>query len=359
MLIKLLNKLQSQVELIGLDVGTAAVKLVRLLKDADGYTVSAARKEDIHPAGNDKKQNTAVTEAIRQCIQKANLDTRNVVCGIAGPDIMVRGFKFPPLPDEAIAQAVRFEMQQVCPFESRDVVLDYQLIDIPGDAAGQKTAKVKSRHGVMIACTENVVKEKTTHLAEAGVKPLLVDANALATLNCLNELEILDTDGAVAVIDVGWEFTNVVIYGNDGLPFVRDLNSAGRQIVEKISTELQLSHEAVRSALAGDKTADHIQNKILLSLNNAVRPLAMAINETLRFYSFQEKNAGVEKIYLCGGFALLDTFMEFFSDALPVEVKLLNPFEKMNLRTNDADTELINTYGPGLVVAAGLAMRTI
>ena len=360
MLTNLLNKLQSQIELVGLDIGTTSVKLIQLLKDAEGYTATVAVKEEIDVNPEDPKNSHAAhVLAVQKCLKKANLNSRNVVCGVSGSEVMIRGFKFPSLPEEAIEQAVRFEIQQVCPFDSKDLILDYQLVENASVSDGQELSNVFPRSGVMIAATKNVVEEKTGILTEAGAKALFVDSDALALLNCLNELELLDTDATVAIIDVGWEFTNVIIYGQDGLPFVRDLNNAGRQIVQKISRELDLSEEDVRHALAGGETAEEVRNKILLSLNNVIRPLAMAINETLRFYSFQEKKSGVEKIFLCGGFSMLETFREFFSDVLPVEVQLLNPFEKIKCRAGDEGNELLKTYGPGLAVAAGLAMRTI
>ncbi|MBL7214931.1 MAG: type IV pilus assembly protein PilM [Phycisphaerae bacterium] len=360
MLTNLLSKFQTQIELVGLDIGTASVKLIRLLKDADGYTASVAVKQDISTdPKNEDKSHKKITEAVKECLKKANLSGQNIVCGISGPEVVVRGFKFPPLPDAAIEQAVRLEAQQVCPFDSKQMLIDYQLIENTEVTGQQKTAKVFPRSGVMVACTENVVKEKTGILTEAGAKPLLVDSDALASLNCLNQLEWLDGNDTVAVIDVGWEYTNIVIYGQDGLPFVRDLNNAGRQIVQKISGELELSQEQVRKALASRETSTEMRNKMLLALNNAIRPLALAINETLRFYSFQEKTSGVEKIFLCGGFSLLNTFTEFFSDALPADVELLNPFEKIKCRAGDEGNELLKKYGPGLVVATGLAMRTI
>lgn len=360
MLTKILNKLNTQVELVGLDIGTASVKLIQLLKDKDGYTASAAVKEDIKSGAENAKPDPAViTDAVKRCLKKANLPGGNVVCGVSGPEVIVRGFKFPPLPDEAVEQAVQFEVRQVCPFDSKEMILDYQLVEDATSAAGQKNAKVSPRSGLMIACTENVIKTKTAVLAQAGAKPILVDADALAMLNCLTELQFLDTNNTVAVIDVGWELTNVVIYGRDGLPFVRDLAIAGRQVTQNICREVELSQDVVLQALAGQQVDLEVKSKILLALNNAVRPLAMAVNETLRFYSFQEKKSGVEQIFLCGGFSLYETFMEFFTDALPVDVKRLNPFEKMKCQAGNEGNELLKTFGPGLVVAAGLAMRTI
>ncbi len=360
MLTNLIRKLKPQVELVGLDIGSTSVKLIQLIKDSGGYTVSVAVQEPIDlNAEADKDRRDDVIAAVKKCLKKANLNSPNVVCGIAGPEVVVRGFKFPPLPEAAIDRAVRMEAQQVCPFDSKNMVLDYQLIENPDVTAEQEATKVAPRSGLMVACTENAVKENTDILTEAGAKPLLVDSSAVALLNCYNELDMLGAKGTVALIDIGEDLTNVIVYGADGLPFVRNLNNAGKQVVQRISRELQISDDEVRQALSGQGDSDEMQNKILLALNNAIRSLAMAINETLRFYSFQEETSEVEKVYLCGGFSMIGTFVEFLSDAMPVETQTLNPFDTMRCDAGDEGNELIKINGPGLALAAGLAMRTI
>ena len=359
MIANLLNKLQTQIELMGLDIGTASVKLVRLLKDSSGYTVSLAVREDIEGDAPDDKERLANTvAAVKRCFDKAS-GGRNVVCGIQGSQVIVRGFKFPPLPNEAVEQAVRFEASQVCPFESKNSVLDYQLIECPNLPSEEKASKATHRNGLMVVSTDEAIREIQNVVTHAGGSTLMVDASALAILNCLNELGLCNTLGTVAVIDLGWTYTNVIIYGQDGLPFVRDLGNAGQAVVKAISTELGVSVDEIHQTLSGKETPTEIRNQILLAMNNAIRPMAVAINETLRFYSFQEKGAAIEKIYLCGGFSLIDTFVEFLSDALSVDVELLNPFEKMNSQVGTKENELLKTCGPVWTVAAGLAMRTI
>lgn len=358
MLTNILNKLNTQVELMGLDIGTASVKLVRLLKDANGYTVSHAIQEDIDHSADDQERLANTVASVKRCFEKTP-GCRNVVCGVDGSQVIVRGFKFPPLPDEAVEQAVQFEAQQVCPFDIKNSVLDYQLVENPNLSSEGKAAKAIHRNGLMVVSTDEEIRKTQKIVSDAGGKTLMVDASALAILNCLNELDIADTQDTIAVIDIGWTGTNVVIYGQDGLPFVRDLNNAGQTVIKAISDELGIPQDQVQQALAGETTDSATNNNVLLAMNNAIRPIAMAINETLRFYSFQEKGAGIKKIYLCGGFALIETFVEFLSDALSVEVELLNPFEKMTCQAGSEQNELLKTGGPAWAIATGLAMRTI
>ena len=358
MMLNLLNR--QKIEFAGLDIGSSVIKLVRLDKGETGYTLLAAASAAIVPCPDDEKQQRQnCVDAIKTCLQKGGLKNGNLVCGLSGPEVVVRGFTFPPLPDQAVEQAVRMEAQQVCPLDMKHSVMDFQLIEAISPASADGAAKATSRQGVMTVGTENAIREQTKLMTRAGAKPAMVDVNALALLNCLNELELSNAQETVAVIDIGNALTNVVIYGVDGLPFVRDINIAGTHIIREISRQTELSEDEVRQALTQKQSPDPLDSNLLLAMNNAIGPLVNAINETLRFYSFQEKTTGVDRIFLCGGFALIDVFVEFLTDAMSTPVALLNPFSTIQYDPSTATNKTLEKDGPAFAVATGLAMRTL
>jgi type IV pilus assembly protein PilM len=349
-------------EWIGLDVGTRSVKLVRLRRGELGYCVTAAGMADMPPVENGEgdTDSSRVTAALKECLARAQVRERYAVCGVAGPEVMVRGFKFPPLPLKALDQAVHLEAQSVCPLDIKSSVLDYQLVQPVSEGAGQPQQEVRSQSGLMVVGTDRLIRQRVSQVTAAGIKPVLMDAEALALLNCLNELNLIQGRNTVAVIDIGYSTTSVIIYGQNGLPFVRDLTIAGGSIIRQISTEQGLDEKTVCQTLCGfgeESISKEQRNQMLLALNNAIRPLVTMINETLRFYSFQEKNAAVEQIFLCGGFSLIPMFTDMLTDALPVETGLLNPLEHMAWDASQPQNEW-KACGPALAIAAGLAMRT-
>ena len=358
MMLNILNR--QKIELAGLDIGSSAVKLVRLNKSDDGYTLIAAASESIVPCPDDEKQHRQnCVDAIKACLKKAGLKDKNVVCGISGPDVVVRGFTFPPLPDGAVEQAVQMEAQQVCPLDMKHSVLDFQLIETTRAESAGGAAKAAPRQGVMTVGTESVIRKQTELLTEAGAKPIMVDVSALAILNCLNELGLSCAQETIAIIDIGHALTNVVVYGRDGLPFVRDINIAGTNIIQDISRQTELSEDQVRQAFIQAQSSETLDGNLLLALNNAIRPLVNAINETLRFYSFQEKKSGVDRILLCGGLSLIDAFVEFMTDAVSIPVDLLNPFSTIQCDPKAGESKSLVDEGPAFAVATGLAMRTL
>lgn len=351
-----LNVLNRQnIELSGLDIGSTAAKLVCLRKSQGGYTLMAAHCEEL-PSNANEAHSEAYIDAIKRCLKAEGTRGKNVVCGVSGPEVIVRGFKFPALPEQAIEQAVNMEARQVCPFDVHQSAVDFQLVQAPDNTRNGKTGKVQPRWGVMTAATDRIIRERTACIQKAGGETLMVDVNAMALLNCLTEFTDLPRQGTVAVIDIGSTLTNVVIYGQDGLPFVRDIAVAGSHVTEHIARKLELSQNDVLGVLTG-KVENNRRDQALLAMNEAIRKLVNPINETLRFYSFQEKGAGVERVYLCGGYTLLQPLVEFLTDALAVPVSILNPF--LHLKCSEHIDETILQNGPMFAVAAGLALRTL
>ena len=149
MMLNILNR--QKIQLAGLDIGSSAVKLVRLNKTEHGYALVATASESIVPCPGDEKQHRQnCIDAIKTCLQKAELKNGNVVCGISGPEVVVRGFTFPPLPDAAIEQAVQMEAQQVCPLDMKHSVIDFQLIETARTALAAGSEKATVRQGVTL-----------------------------------------------------------------------------------------------------------------------------------------------------------------------------------------------------------------
>lgn len=353
LLSKWINPVQNG--LVGLDVGSGAVKLLALRSTSSGWTASGAAWAEIQPSNDKATRHADTLEAVRSCFsQVPRLSVRYTVCGLSSPDAAVRAFTFPTLPDNAVEQAVRFEAQQVCPIDMRHSVIDYQMLrQLEANADEAKT-----QSGVMVAGAEQAVSERCRLVREAGAKVALMDADGLAALNCLAELEDLDRFQTVALIDLGWNYTNIILLGPNGLPFERDINSGIKDILSQVAEKTSRDVETVRQTLwAADKTL--MPDDVLVAFHHAARQLIMNVNETLKFYASQEKCAFSEKVYLCGGAAMIHPLVELLSDALPTDVAVFDPFKAIRFDSAVKGAELMKTRGPAFVVAAGLAMRTV
>ena len=340
-------------EVAGLDIGSFTVKLVGLRKDDAGYAVTAAGIADIAPSGDDSNLRRINTvRAIRECLGLTGIKTRLAVCGVSGPEVAVRDFRFPSLPQEEIEGAILLEAAQVCPFNTEDSAVDWQLIPDGGGSVA----------GILVAATNSLIRRKTQPAKEASLDCVLMDVDGLALLNCFSELEKAEPGQTIAVLNIGSSYTTLAIMGDNRWPFIRDIIYAGNDIVRQIADETDMSADAVEEILFADST--EAQTKLHDSLEKACKKLIVDVTETSRYYKTQEKTAAFEKLFVCGSFALVKGFVELLSSQLPVKALLWNPFEKMRCdvgRSHRAvlQRNILAKNGPAMVVACGLAMRSI
>lgn len=349
-------KLQREARsVLGLDIGLSSIKAVSLQKDNGGYAVTACGLAQIPTNGDDgsrRKRLVNIVRTIRECLDMSGTKSGLAVCGVSGPEVAVRDFSFPAMPQEEIDGAVQLEASQACPFNTEDTTVDYQVISKSDDNIG----------GILVAATNALIKSKVYLANEASLNCVLMDVDGLALLNCFRQLEAHVPGQATAILNVGGSYTNLAIVSDDGWPFVRDMISVGDDIVRKMAAEKDLPPATIRQILSGNSEID--QSDYLQSLERASGKLVSDVAETLRYYNTQKRAEPLEKMFVCGDFALADGFIDVLNRQLPVETVLWNPFHKMRCDTGRdhramLQKNLLQKTGPAMAVAAGLAMRMI
>jgi type IV pilus assembly protein PilM len=337
-------------EVFGLDIGSSSVNAVQLSKKGKKWVITAAGRASIAPSQEEDNQANTVS-AISQCIQSTGIRTRKAVCGISGPEVAVREFKFPSLSREEIESAIHFEAAQVCPFNADDATVDFQLIDRSKDEV----------RGILVAATNQLINNKTELAKQASVDCVLMDVDGLALLNCLSECEDI-AEQTTAILSVGCSYTTLAILGSrdaSALPFIRNVSYAGNDIVKAIAAENNMSEEAVKEILFDGKNATERPNAFEESFEKACDKLIVDVTESLRYYTAQDKSSFVEKIFMCGGFAVIEGLVDLLDRHLPSKIVLWNPLETLVCVADKSCEKILHEDGPAMAVAAGLAMRSI
>lgn len=337
---------RNQRQTFGLDIGSSSIKIVQLHKNVDGYTAIAAGIADIE---EDDDSEANILKAIYQCLQSAGVQTKLAVSGVCGPETIVRHFEFPLLPPEEIEGAVMLEAKQVCPFNTDAGVVDYQLIP----------CNEKNTAGILVAVTNDLLKEKTRLIESAVLNNTLTDVDGLALLNCFRECQKYEAGRTIAILNVGSSCATLAIVGDDNLPFVRDITYAGRAVIENLALQANVLEETVEKILMGHEKRCDTQLDLYNGLESACHKLISDITETLRYYTARNRSEAIENIFVCGGFALVEGFIDLLNNQLSTAAVLWNPFDKIRYDADMPYADILRKKGPVMAVAAGLAMRTI
>jgi Tfp pilus assembly PilM family ATPase len=339
------------------------VKAVQLDKNNAGWTVIAAGIADISRLDGDQT-NPAMAgkaQAIDECLRVCGRTTDLAVCGVGGPEVAVRYFEFASAApvdlgadlDEAVLAAAK----QVHPSTSNGIAVDYHLTS---NGNGRTT-------GYWVAATNELVTNTVQVAKQAGLNCVLMDADGLALINCFDQL--CESRRGVAILNVGYSHTTLAIEGANDRPFIRHLSCGGDAIVDTMARETRVPADTLRATLLGSDEdgpcAVPCSSEIYSAgFEKACSKFVADVRKTLGHCRTLEPSLDVKEILVCGDFALADGFVDLLDNQLSMKVTLWNPFKNMRLhvgrgKKGAARKMTIKRNGPAMVVAAGLAMRSV
>lgn len=343
--------------LVGLDIDLCSVKMIQLRRDNDGYTVVGVAMTDVAPGGDDRAlYRSNVVEAIRRCSAALGPGKKLAVCGLRGPDVIVRGFEFPALTAEETRGAVELEVSRMCLFGKGDGVLDHQVTSSEGGRT----------RGFWVAANRDLAEDKRQLVRHAGLQCVLMDVDGLALLNCLanwrgrtraERLEHDDPDGTESILlDVGDSHASIAMNDHLHQPFVRDLSCGGHEITWQVARDMQMPLDEARAVLMGEVEGD--VGLLHQGLERACERLLEDIVTTLRYYAAQNRGVRVRRMLVCGGLTLAKGFIDLLAHNLSMDVVPWNPVDDMPCDIDPSSKAMLGRVGPAMAVAAGLAMRT-
>ena len=110
--------------LIGLDVGTRAVKAVELTWNGGPVITGYGYAELPSP--------DAVPETVTRLLRENDFHSRRVVTSVSGKAVIVRYLTMYRMTAEDLRNAIRFEADKYIPFDVDEVVLDCQPFEADG-----------------------------------------------------------------------------------------------------------------------------------------------------------------------------------------------------------------------------------
>ncbi|MBW8015840.1 MAG: hypothetical protein FVQ82_06605 [Planctomycetes bacterium] len=340
-------------EVIGLDIGPSSIKVIRLRRCGGNVIISGGGKVEISQYADGSAENriACTVEAICKCVDICGCRVNRAVCAVDAPDVAVKSFTFDPMPPEDTGYSILTEAEHISPADMDHTVVDYQLV-----GGYQEGKEIK---GMLAAARSDAIMDKC-HLAEkANLETVLVDVDSLALINCFSRFSDVGKSEVTAIVNLGDSWTNLAVVGGDRLPFVRNISYTGSEIVHTVAGVCGLSVVEVRGILFQGNTQHNKYESVRGSFLDRLSELAAEISDILRYCQARERNCSVQRVLLCGDFAVVDGASELFGEELFQRVELWNPVKFAGCTESVSNRDELERHGPSMAIAMGLSMRAI
>jgi type IV pilus assembly protein PilM len=342
--------------IIGIDVGTSAVKIVRLLESRGTFSLESIGIMPLAPetiVDNTIMDSTAVIEAIRNLLTSMKIKTKQIATSVSGHSVIIRKITLPLMTEAELEASIQWEAEQYIPFDISEVNLDFQIL-------GEDPKDPSQMNVVLVAAKKEFVDDYHAVFTEAGLEPMVVDVDCFAVENMFDYNYGFVEGELIALIDLGASATSVNVLRGEYSVFTRDIQVGGNLLSEELQKRLGLSGEdAERAKLGATDVADVDADSIEEVMADAVDNLVNEVQRSLDFFAANSSEEKVTKIYLSGGVSASDRVVAAMEARLGVAVEKVSPFRNLKINDKQFDMEYLDAIGPMFSVATGLAMRKV
>jgi type IV pilus assembly protein PilM len=341
--------------LVGLDIGSSAVKAVELKPAGKGFKVAAFGSEPVPPdsiVDGAIIDGGAVADAIRRLFTSGAIKTKDVAASLSGNAVIVKKISLPQMSEAELAESIYWEAEQYIPFDIQDVNLDYQILDKGGD--GKSTMDV-----LLVAAKKEKIADYTGVIAQAGRSAVVVDVDAFALQNAYEVNYGIEPGAIVALLNAGASATNINILNGDQSVFTRDISIGGNAYTEALQKELNLPFDLADQLKRGMPVDGVTYDDAKPVLRAVTENVMLEIQKTFDFFKTTASSERIDRIMLSGGASRAEGFTEMLSERFDVPVEGLDPFKRVSFESKKFQIESAAEVAPTAAVAVGLALRRV
>ena len=343
--------------LVGLDIGSSAVKAVELKAAGKTFKVVGFGSEPIPPdsiVDGAIIDGAAVSDAIRRLFDTRGIKTRDVVASLSGNAVIVKKITLPVMTEAELGESIYWEAEQYIPFDIQDVNLDYQILDRGDSADGKGTMDV-----LLVAAKKEKIADYTGVIAQAGRNAVVVDVDAFALQNAYEVNYGIDAGAVIVLLNAGASATNINILQGDQSVFTRDISIGGNAYTEALQRELNLPYETADALKRGTPVDGASYDDARPVLRAVTENVMLEIQKTFDFFKATASSDKIDRIILSGGASRAEAFTELLSERFEAPVEPFDPFKRVAFESRKFQVDASVDVAPTAAVAVGLALRRV
>jgi len=380
--------LSPKIEAVGLEVGTANLKVVELRAGSPPALSTLAIRA--MPPGLVQEDQVVdpqgLADEIKALFDEAGISKRYVVTAVGNRQAITRNIHVPKMSLQELDEAIKWEAERYIPFAIDEVVLDYYVLDNPEDVEEGGQLEV-----VIAAARLDLVTQQVEYLKLAGLEPVVVDVKPFALLRSLKgallgehltkatltQAGYTEANEVGVVLEIAATATTITLVRGDRVLMNRNIGVSGDDFTAAVQRAFGLDFDSAEEVKLdyGTATIPTEDEEELLNFDakreqfsptrvyEALRPvlvdLTTEIRRSLEFFRVQTGDASISRMLATGGGAKLRGLPDAIGDALGFRVEIGDPWLSVTVDERQFDEQYLAKVGPEFSVALGLAQRGV
>ena len=345
-------------QIVSIDIGASAIKLVQLEQTAAGIRlVNAGIEAYPYTPPTTEIPIEVISETLQRLWRRVGGRSNSVALSI--PRLLVTSRRLTNLPaaatDDQLSHLVAMQAETELPFRVEGAIYDYHDVHRSEDGISVE----------LIAARRETVQQQIDYLKPLGITPKGVMPSTLATSVLAGIVNHKDASSSnmTMVVDIGAGRTDLCLLAGDALRFSRSFPIGGNHLTHLYQQETGNDFEiAERRKIMDAALNQHLQaaNPSYEWADGLVAELKRSISGAKRELNINGDEI-VSEIWLCGGGARISGLTGYIADRLDVPVLLWDPLNAFKEVWDEqrSDAQSVDGFSDTLAVALGLGVNVL
>ncbi len=338
---------------IGLDIGSTAVRLIQLSSQGSGYRIDHFAIEPLSKGvvvDKAVQDVEAISDAIKRAVKASGTRSKSCAIAVSGSAVFTKTISLPAdLATKDIESQVQIEANQYIPYPLDEVSLDFEVL-------GPSARNADLMDILLAASKSENIESRQDAIDSAGLRAKVVDVEAFAIANAfelIRQRDGVNRSEAVGFFDIGLDLTTLLVIKSGQVTYTRDHPFGGHQLLEETQRRYNMTPEQASFFERNEDAPEDFEEEVLepFQLN-----IVHQISRALQFYASSNEYSNISTIYLSGGAASLKGLAPMVQQELGLTTRIADPIAGMDIADNVPLT-LIKRSSNNLMVAMGLALR--
>ena len=361
---------------VGLDIDRGAIKAVQIGGSGGSHTLQHVGYRKLQPgaiADGEVADHDLLAYELREFWASHSFKGKSVYLGVANQKVVVRLLDFPRMSPEDLKGAISFEAQDHIPMPIDEAILDYVVL-------GPQDEGLDLDRILIVAAQKEMISRYSSAVRTAGLRAEGVDVKALSLVRSTLPGSLFDDEGAILLLDVGTEITNLVVAQGGSPTLTRFIPGGSGFLAQAVAEAADLPEEEAERQLMnprlkigpesgqedeeteglGEDDDDFdpaLMYDVRRGVEDAAQTLAEDVQRSIEYHYSQPGSREVTQVFVSGEGALVGGLDAYLGDLLGVETRRGTPLQKLAGNKSNVPDEQLRVMAPVLAVALGLALE--
>jgi type IV pilus assembly protein PilM len=340
-------------KLIGLDIGTANIKMAELDVGRKGATLNnfvIAPTPSRAINGGEISDPAAISDTLKMMLGSLRTKRKQISVALWGTSVITKRIAIPMMDEKLVGGQIRWEAEQYIPFDINEVNIDYKILK-------HFQTNPETMDILLVAARQDVAFLYQDIVQSAGLECAVIDVSGFALANCYLNNWGSQKGQTVALLNLGAAISNFIVIENGEVIFCRDIPAGGLTYTTEIHKAMGMSIEEAEALKISACTGREAPEEVSRILQSTHEVMAEEVQSSLDFFVNTTPGLPVTQCFVTGGASRTLGLLPFISKHTKLACEGLDPFRNVRLG-GSMSTDYVAEIRDFASIAVGLGMRT-